>query len=136
MNQSRRAISKEGPAPLRLAFYQAGSAARTMNPQVAAFYHRLKTEHGNCHTQATIASPGNWLKGPGKPSPQNKYMALELAQRAHQLAGYRAAMPRVARMITGSSADDVDETARRRASVVKAALRLTGTDEPDDMKGS
>jgi len=55
MNQSRRAISKEGPAPLRLAFYQAGSVARTMDPQLAAFYHRLMTEHGHCHTQATIA---------------------------------------------------------------------------------
>lgn len=55
MNQPRRAISKEGPAPLRLAFYQAGSVARTMDPQLAAFYHRLMTEHGHCHTQATIA---------------------------------------------------------------------------------
>lgn len=55
MNQSHRAISKEGPAPLRLAFYQAGSVARTMDPQLAAFYHRLMTEHGHCHTQATIA---------------------------------------------------------------------------------
>src|SRR6478752_818355 len=55
MNQSRRAISNEGPAPLRLAFYQAGSVARTMDPQLAAFYHRLMTEHGHCHTQATIA---------------------------------------------------------------------------------
>jgi len=55
MNQSRRAISKEGPAPLRLAFYQAGSVARTIDPQLAAFYHRLMTEHGHCHTQATIA---------------------------------------------------------------------------------
>ncbi|WP_164200431.1 transposase [[Micrococcus luteus] ATCC 49442] len=32
MNQSRRAISKEGPAPLRLAFCQASSVARTMDP--------------------------------------------------------------------------------------------------------
>ena len=55
MNQPRRAISKEGPAPLRLAFYQAGSIARTMDPQLAAFYHRLMTEHGHSHTQATIA---------------------------------------------------------------------------------
>jgi hypothetical protein len=32
MNQSPSAISKEGPAPMRLAFYQAGSIARTMDP--------------------------------------------------------------------------------------------------------
>jgi hypothetical protein len=55
MNQSRRAISKEGPAPLRLAFFQSGSFARTMDPQLAAFYYRLMTEHGHCHTQALIA---------------------------------------------------------------------------------
>jgi hypothetical protein len=55
MNQSRRAISREGPAPLRLAFYQAGSVARTMDPQLAAFLHRIMTEYGHCHTQATIA---------------------------------------------------------------------------------
>lgn len=52
------------------------------------------------------------------------------------VAGYWAAMPQVARMITGSSANDADETARRRASVVKAALRLTATDEPGETKGS
>jgi AcrR family transcriptional regulator len=52
------------------------------------------------------------------------------------VAGYWAAMPQVARMITGSGSDDVDETARRRASVVKAALRLTATDEPGETKGS
>jgi hypothetical protein len=43
MNRPRRAISKEGPAPLYLAFYQAGSVARTVHPQLAASYHRLKT---------------------------------------------------------------------------------------------
>jgi AcrR family transcriptional regulator len=52
------------------------------------------------------------------------------------VAGYWAAMPQVARMITGASDNDVDETARRRASVVKAALRLTTTDEPDETKDS
>jgi AcrR family transcriptional regulator len=52
------------------------------------------------------------------------------------VAGYWAAMPQVARMITGTSESDVDETARRRASVVKAALRLTATDEPDETKDS
>ncbi|WP_186760256.1 IS110 family transposase [Arthrobacter alpinus] len=55
MHQTRRAISKEGPAPLRLAFYQSASVARSMDPQLAAFYHRLMTESGHCHTQAVIA---------------------------------------------------------------------------------
>jgi hypothetical protein len=64
MNQSRRAISKEGPAGVRLAFfYQAGSVARTMDPQLAAFHHRLRTEHGHCHTQATIARQETGRKG-------------------------------------------------------------------------
>ena len=74
MNKPRRAISKEGPAPLRLAFYQAGSVARTMHPQLAAFYHRLMTEHGHGHTQPQSLSPGNWAKGPGKPSSRGRCM--------------------------------------------------------------
>jgi hypothetical protein len=41
-------------APLSLALPHAGSVARTMDPQLAAFYHRLTTEHGHCHTQAPI----------------------------------------------------------------------------------
>lgn len=40
------------------------------------------------------------------------------------LAGYFAVMPQVARMITGATADDASEDARRRASVVEAAHRL------------
>lgn len=55
MNQPRRVISKEGPAPLGLAFYQAASVARTTDPQLAAFYHRLMTEGGHCHSQVVIA---------------------------------------------------------------------------------
>ncbi len=55
MTQPRRAITKEGPAPLRLALFQAAGAARRTDPQLAAFYHRLMTTHGHCHTQATIA---------------------------------------------------------------------------------
>lgn len=46
------------------------------------------------------------------------------------LAAYWAALPQVARMITGASADDPDEDARRRAAVVHAAQRLAAaTDE-------
>ena len=40
---------------LRLACYQAANTARTVDPQLAAVYYRLMTEHGHCHTQANIA---------------------------------------------------------------------------------
>jgi hypothetical protein len=53
--QPSRAITKEGPAVLRLACYQAANTARTVDPQLAALYHRLMTEHGHCHTQANVA---------------------------------------------------------------------------------
>jgi transposase len=53
--QPSRAITKEGPAVLRLAFYQAGNAARRVDPQLAALYHRLMVHRGHCHTQATVA---------------------------------------------------------------------------------
>lgn len=55
VTQPSRAISKEGPPALRLAFYQAANAARHGDPQLAAFYHRLMTERGHCHTSATVA---------------------------------------------------------------------------------
>ena len=54
-NQPSRAITKEGPAALRLAFYLAANAARHSDPQLADLYHRLMTRAGHCHTQATIA---------------------------------------------------------------------------------
>jgi transposase len=50
-----RAITKEGPPVLRLAFYQAANVARTVDPQLAAFYRRLMVERGHCHTQANCA---------------------------------------------------------------------------------
>lgn len=40
---------------LRLAFYQAANAARRVDPQLAAIYHRLMVTRGHCHTQATVA---------------------------------------------------------------------------------
>lgn len=40
---------------LRLAFYQAANAARRTDPQLAAFYQRLMTGRGHCHTQANVA---------------------------------------------------------------------------------
>ena len=55
VSQPSRAITKEGPSVLRLAFFQAANAARRQDPQLAGFYHRLMTEHGHCHTQACVA---------------------------------------------------------------------------------
>jgi hypothetical protein len=54
-SQPSRAITKEGPSMLRLAFFQAANAARRQDPQLAGFYHRLMTEPGHCHTQACVA---------------------------------------------------------------------------------
>src|SRR5690349_20842426 len=54
VSQPHRAVSKEGPAVLRLAFYQAGNVARSLDPQLAAFYRTLMVERGHCHTQATV----------------------------------------------------------------------------------
>ena len=53
--QPSRAITKEGPAVLRLAFYQAANGARRTDPQLAAYYQRLMVQRGHCHTQATVA---------------------------------------------------------------------------------
>jgi transposase len=53
--QPSRAISKEGPPVLRLAFYQAANIARNHDPQLAEFYHRLMVHRGHTHTQACVA---------------------------------------------------------------------------------
>jgi len=53
--QPSRAITKEGPAVLRLAFYQAANAARRVDPQLAAVYQRMMIERGHCHTKANVA---------------------------------------------------------------------------------
>jgi AcrR family transcriptional regulator len=42
------------------------------------------------------------------------------------VAAWWFAVPQVARMLTGSRSDDVDEHARRRAAVVRAARRMAG----------
>jgi transposase len=55
VRQPRRAITKEGPAILRLALFQSANAARRVDPQFAAFYQRLMTKRGYCHSQATVA---------------------------------------------------------------------------------
>ena len=53
--QPSRAITKEGPSVLRLAFYQAANGARRVDPQLAAYYQHLMVQRGHCHTQATVA---------------------------------------------------------------------------------
>ncbi|HOT58005.1 MAG TPA: IS110 family transposase [Mycobacterium sp.] len=53
--QPSRAITKEGPAVLRLACYQAAGGARRVDPQLAEYYRHLMVERGHCHTQATVA---------------------------------------------------------------------------------
>jgi transposase len=55
MEAPSRAITKEGPGVLRLAFYQAGNVARSVDPQFAEFYRRLMVERGHCHAQASCA---------------------------------------------------------------------------------
>ena len=55
VTQPSRAITKEGPEELRLAFYLAANAARSVDPQLAWFYRKLMCERGHCHTQATTA---------------------------------------------------------------------------------
>jgi transposase len=53
--QPSRAITKEGPAVLRLAFYQAAGGPRRIDPQLAECYRHLMVDRGHCHTQATVA---------------------------------------------------------------------------------
>jgi transposase len=55
MESPSRAITKEGPPVLRLAFYQAANVARTRDPQLAEFYRRLMVERGHCHAKANCA---------------------------------------------------------------------------------
>ena len=53
--QPSRAITKEVPAVLRLACYQAANTARSVDPQLAAIYYRLMIERGHWQTQANVA---------------------------------------------------------------------------------
>lgn len=55
VSQPSRAITKEGPEELRLAFYLAANSARMVDPQLAEFYRRLMVERGHCHAKATCA---------------------------------------------------------------------------------
>lgn len=50
-----RRITKQGPAELRLALYQAANIARRRDPQLAEHYRRLMCERGHNHISATTA---------------------------------------------------------------------------------
>ena len=66
VNQPSRAITKEGPAALRLAFYQAANSARTRDPQLAAFYQRLISSAVTVTPRPTLRWLGSWPNGPGR----------------------------------------------------------------------
>ena len=63
--QPSRAITKEGPAVLRLAFYQAANSARRTDPQLAEFYHRLMTTGATATPRPPSPWPANWPSGSG-----------------------------------------------------------------------
>ena len=50
-----RSITKEGPAAMRLAYYQAANIARRRDPHLAAHYRKLLCERGHTHIQANCA---------------------------------------------------------------------------------
>jgi hypothetical protein len=50
-----RPITKQGPAELRLAYYQAANVARRHDPDLAESYRRLMVERNHNHIKATTA---------------------------------------------------------------------------------
>lgn len=52
---SSRHITKQGPADLRLALYQAANVARHHDPGLAAHYRKLMCDRGHTHISATTA---------------------------------------------------------------------------------
>jgi len=50
-----RSITKEAPAAMRLAYYQAANVARRRDPQLAFHYRKLMCERGHTHIQANCA---------------------------------------------------------------------------------
>jgi hypothetical protein len=50
-----RPITKEGPAEMRLVYYQAANVARRRDPDLAAHYRKLMCERGHTHIQACCA---------------------------------------------------------------------------------
>ena len=96
-----RPITKQGPAELRLALYQAANVARRRDPQLAEHYRRLMTERGHNHISANTA------------------VARKLACRAWAIATTRRAyQPR-----------DLEGNAISLADAVALAVELTVPDE-------
>jgi hypothetical protein len=50
-----RPITKEGPAEMRLVYYQAANVARRRDPDLAAHYRKLMCQRGHTHIQACCA---------------------------------------------------------------------------------
>jgi transposase len=50
-----RPMTKQGPAELRLAYYQAANIARRHDPALAGFYRKLMVERNHNHVKATCA---------------------------------------------------------------------------------
>lgn len=73
VTQPSRAISKEGPAALRLAFYQAANAARTVDPQLAGFYRTLMVDVATATPRPASRSPASSPVGSGPPSPAARH---------------------------------------------------------------
>ena len=64
-----RPITKQGPAELRLAYYQAANIARRHDPELADFYRRLMVNRGHNHIKAnTAVAPQTGLPGLGGPA--------------------------------------------------------------------
>lgn len=111
-----RPITKEGPAEMRLAYYQAANVARRRDPQLAAHYRRLMCERGHTHIQATCAvarklAARTWavlqtgepyqprdLDGNPIDEPTAARLAIELAVPADQRRRNRATNPRRGRL--------------------------------------
>jgi hypothetical protein len=118
VDQASRAITKDGPAALRLAFYQAANAARSSDPQLACFYHRLMTEHGHCQTQANVAVARKVVERTWTVlTPQTGYQLLDTD---NQPITRRAAKVLIAERYT------VDDNTRARTRAHSAATHRAG----------
>ena len=93
-----RPITKQGPAELRLSFYQAANIARRHDPELAEFYRRLMVNRHHNHIKATTA------------------VARKLAARAW--AVLQTAQPYQLRDLDGNHID------QRSATTIAAALAV------------
>jgi len=107
------AITKEGPAVLRQAFYQAANMARALDPQLAEFYYRFMVAHGHCHTEATVGVARKLIE---------RTWTVLTRQQSHQLrdVDQSAVTARAAKQIIGSKYV-VPEHLRKRSRAHSAA---------------